>query len=55
MEETLVSKNLPLEDAQKVYCTQALIELFEGLQKDGYSGLGLGLIVDLVVRDCHEV
>lgn len=55
MKETLVSQSLPLEVAQKVYCTQALIEMLKDLQEDGYSGLGLGLIVDLVVRDVHEV
>jgi hypothetical protein len=53
MEETLTSHILPKENAQVVYCTQSIIDMLEGLKEDGYSGLGLGLIVDLIERDAH--
>jgi hypothetical protein len=49
----LTSHLLPEEKAQIIYDTKSLIELFEELDKKGYSGLGLGLIVDLIERDCH--
>lgn len=49
----LPSAALPLELAQKTYCTQSLIDLFTALKEDGYSGLGLGLIIDLIDRDAH--
>lgn len=53
METKLPSAGLDLAEAQKVYCTQSVIDMLEGLKDEGYSGLGLGLIVDLIVRDAH--
>lgn len=35
-------------DNQGIYATEDLIELFWGLHKEGYTGLGFGLILDLI-------
>jgi hypothetical protein len=35
-------------DNNGIYATEDLIELFWGLLKDGYTGLGFGLILDLI-------
>jgi hypothetical protein len=43
-----------MEIAQKVYETKDLIKMLKALEKDGYSGLGLGLILDLIERDVPE-
>jgi hypothetical protein len=51
--EKLPSACLPKELAQKVYCTQSIIDVMIGLRDDGYSGLGLGLVLDLIERDAH--
>jgi len=40
-----------------MYATEDLIELFWGLLQDGYTGLGFGLILDLIeqqVKDQRE-
>jgi hypothetical protein len=52
--ERLPSDYLPRDLAQKVYETKDLIKMLKALEKDGYSGLGLGLIVDLIERDVPE-
>lgn len=36
------------EMGQEMYETKELIKLFRELKKDGYSGLSLGLIIDLI-------
>ena len=41
-------------DNQGIYKTEDLIELFWGLQKEGYTGLGFGLILDLIERDVED-
>jgi hypothetical protein len=41
-------------DNNGVYKTEDLIELFWGLLKDGYTGLGFGLILDLIERDVKD-
>lgn len=41
-------------DNQGIYKTEDLIELFWGLLKDGYTGLGFGLILDLIERDIED-
>jgi hypothetical protein len=33
---------------KELYNTEELIRLFEELDRDGYSGLSLGLIIDLI-------
>ena len=35
-------------DNNGMYATEDLIELFWGLLKEGYTGLGFGLILDLI-------
>jgi hypothetical protein len=35
-------------DTNGIYATEDLIELFWGLLKEGYTGLGFGLILDLI-------
>lgn len=40
---------------QAVYATDKLIELFWGLLQDGYTGLSMGLIVDLIERDIEDL
>jgi hypothetical protein len=35
-------------DNNGIYATEDLIELFWGLLKEGYTGLGFGLILDLI-------
>lgn len=35
-------------DNQNIYATEDIIELFWGLYKEGYTGLGFGLILDLI-------
>jgi hypothetical protein len=35
-------------DNNGIYATEDIIELFWGLLKDGYTGLGFGLILDLI-------
>lgn len=42
-------------DNKGVYKTEDLIELFWGLLKDGYTGLGFGLILDLIERDVRDI
>lgn len=53
-EDYLPSDHLPFDLARKVYKTKDLIAMLKGLEKAGYSGLGLGLIVDLIERDVPE-
>lgn len=35
-------------DNNGMYATEDIIELFWGLLKEGYTGLGFGLILDLI-------
>lgn len=39
---------------QQCYLTKDLIKLFRQLEKDGYSGLSLGLIIDLIDNNVEE-
>ena len=41
-------------DNNGLYKTEDLIEMFWGLLKDGYTGLGFGLILDLIERDVKD-
>lgn len=41
-------------DNNGIYKTEDLIELFWGLLKKGYTGLGFGLILDLIERDVKD-
>lgn len=44
-----------MKDKQPLYATTDLVDLFEQLSKDGYSGLSMGLIKDLIERDCKDI
>jgi hypothetical protein len=35
-------------DNNGIYATEDIIEMFWGLLKEGYTGLGFGLILDLI-------
>jgi hypothetical protein len=43
-----MSENKKKYDNNGIYATEDLIELFWGLLKEGYTGLGFGLILDLI-------
>lgn len=40
--------NYTLKELQVIYDTEQLVSLFQECLDDGYSGLGLGLIIDLI-------
>jgi hypothetical protein len=45
-------------DNQGIYATEDIIELFWQLHKEGYTGLGFGLILDLIedrLEDTREL
>lgn len=42
------------EQLKVCYDTEDLIMLFKELEHEGYSGLGLGLIIDLIIERCSE-
>ena len=44
-----------MKDKQPLYATSDLVDLFEQLVKDGYEGLSIGLIKDLIERDCKDI
>lgn len=48
------SNTITPEVAGECYETRSLIKLFTDLEADGYTGLGLGLIIDLVRRDARQ-
>jgi hypothetical protein len=41
-------------DNNGMYATEDLIELFWGLLKEGYTGLGFGLILDLIETQVQD-
>jgi hypothetical protein len=41
-------------DNNGIYATEDLIELFWGLLKEGYTGLGFGLILDLIETQVQD-
>jgi hypothetical protein len=43
------------EKKEAVYSTIDLVALFAELLKDGYTGLSLKLITDLIERDCEDI
>jgi hypothetical protein len=44
-----------LQELQTCYDTEDLMAMFGQLLEEGYSGLGLGLIIDLIKERCEEV
>jgi hypothetical protein len=53
-QEEVMQKHYSLEELQVCFDTAELVELFKELLSDGYTGLGLGLIIDLIRRDCSQ-
>ena len=44
-----------MKDKEAIYATSDLVSLFQGLADDGYEGLSIGLIKDLIERDCLDI
>lgn len=44
-----------LEQLQTVYKTNELIKMLQELKKEGYTGLSLGLIIDLIKDRCEGI
>lgn len=42
------ANTITTEMASECYTTESLVDLFMRLEREGYSALGLGLIIDLV-------
>jgi len=40
---------------EPIYSTIDLVYLFAELLKDGYTGLNMKLITDLIERDCEDI
>jgi hypothetical protein len=51
--EEVMQRHYTLQELQVCYPTDHLVMLFQELLEDGYTGLGLGLIIDLI-RDRLE-
>jgi hypothetical protein len=44
-----------MKDKEAIYATADLVSLFQGLADDGYEGLSISLIKDLIERDCSDI
>jgi len=44
-----------MKEQEPVYSTIDLVYLFADLLKDGYTGLNMKLITDLIERDCLDI
>lgn len=44
-----------MKDKEPIYSTIDLVALFAGLLQDGYNGLSMKLITDLIERDCPDI
>jgi hypothetical protein len=44
-----------MKEQEAVYSTIDLVYLFADLLKDGYTGLNMKLITDLIERDCPDI
>ena len=44
-----------MKEKEAIYSTIDLVALFAGLLKDGYNGLSMKLITDLIERDCKDI
>ena len=52
--ETLTVEPLKEIPSDPAYSTQKLADTFLKLEREGYSALGLSLVLDLINRDCLE-
>lgn len=53
--EEVMQKHYTLEELQVCYSTDHLVMMFQELLEDGYTGLGLGLIIDLIKDRLEEL
>jgi hypothetical protein len=53
-DETPESEHAKERNSGTMYNTQKLANTFLELERDGYSALSFGLVVDLINRDCIE-
>ena len=44
-----------MKDREAIYATKDLVSLFQGLENEGYEGLSINLIKDLIERDCSDI
>jgi hypothetical protein len=44
-----------MKDREAIYATSDLVSLFQGLAEEGYEGLSISLIKDLIERDCSDI
>jgi hypothetical protein len=49
-----MSNDMTPEQLLVCYDTEDLIMLFKELEHEGYPGLSLGLIIDLIIERCSE-
>jgi hypothetical protein len=52
--ERQMSNDMTPEQLLVCYDTEDLIMLFKELEHEGYPGLSLGLIIDLIIERCSE-
>jgi len=52
-QDEVMQKHYSLEELQVCFDTGELVAMFNQMLLDGYTGLGLGLIIDLIRRDCR--
>ena len=44
-----------MKDREPIYSTIEVVSLFAKLAADGYDGLSMKLITDLIERDCADI
>jgi hypothetical protein len=44
-----------MKEKEPMYSTTELVSLFAKLAEDGYEGLSMKLITDLIERDCADI
>ena len=53
-DETPEEEHAEIRHSGKMYNTRKLADTFLELEREGYSALGLSLVLDLINRDCIE-
>ena len=44
-----------MKDKEPLYSTQELIHLFQTIKADGYEGMSMGLIKDMIELGCKDI
>jgi hypothetical protein len=44
-----------MKGKESMYSTQELIHLFQTMQADGYEGMSMGLIKDMIELSCQDI